>query len=262
MQLFTRVFTLLAASLVMAACIHSTSHTKIPTHSFKVIQTLPHDPQAFTQGLLFADGVMYESTGQYGKSQLRKVEWSTGKVVQAYSLANNLFAEGIALRGERIYQLTWMSRHCLVFDRKIFTPERVLDIRFSSQGWGLTWDGHSLVASDGSSRLYFLDPEDLSVRRTLTVKAAGRPVHYLNELELFQGRILANIWQDTRIAEISPLSGKVSAWIDCAALVPAHLRNDPERVLNGIALGPKNNQLFVTGKQWPVLYLIELQPLP
>lgn len=262
MELFTRVFALLTASLAMAACIHSTSHTTIPTRSFKIIRALPHDPQAFTQGLLFHGDHLYESIGQYGSSELRKVEWSTGKVVQAYSLANNLFAEGIALRGERIYQLTWMSRHCLVFDREKLKPERVLEIRFSSQGWGLTWDGHSLVASDGSSRLYFLDPEDLSVRRTLTVKAAGRPVHYLNELEIFQGRILANIWQDTRIAEISPLSGKVSAWIDCAALVPAHLRNDSELVLNGIAAGPEKNQLFVTGKQWPVLYLIELQPLP
>ncbi|HDP94340.1 MAG TPA: glutaminyl-peptide cyclotransferase [Candidatus Aminicenantes bacterium] len=255
-----RIPLILLALAVLCTQLTAKPADVIPQRGFKVILTLPHDPQAFTQGLLYHDDHLYESTGQYGRSELRKVEWSTGKVVQAYSLANNLFAEGIALRGEWIYQLTWMSRHCLVFDRKKLKPVRVLDMRFSSRGWGLTWDGHSLIASDGSFRLYFLDPEDLSLRRTLTVKAAGRPLSFLNELEAVDGRILANIWQDTRIAEISPLSGKVTAWIECAALVPAHLRNDPELVLNGIATGPKKNQLFVTGKQWPVLYLIELKP--
>jgi glutamine cyclotransferase len=258
---------LLRIFLVMALTFFCTqpalaADTAVPFRGFQVLRTLPHDPEAFTQGLLFADGLLYESTGQYGRSQLREVDWATGNVLRKYALADNLFAEGIARVNRRIYQLTWLSRYCLVFDQSMLKPQSYLPIKFSSQGWGLTWDGDSLIASDGGSTLYFLDPEDLSLRRTLPVTAAGKPVSYLNELEMVQGRILANIWQDTRIAEISPLSGKVTAWIDCTPLVPKNLRHHTELVLNGIACGPEPDQLFVTGKQWPVLYLIELKPLP
>jgi len=262
MRLLTKILLVLWPLIFTVSPLAAAAKGTIPIRSFKVIRTLPHDPNAFTQGLLFNGDHLYESTGQYGSSQLRRVEWSTGKVVQAYSLDGNLFGEGIALVDRRIYQLTWMSRYCLVFDRDTLKPGKVMRIDFSSQGWGLTWDGHSLIASDGSDKLYFLDPSDLSLRRSLKVTLNGRPLNYLNELEMFQGRILANIWQDTRIAEISPLSGRVTAWIDCSRLVPSQLRNDRELVLNGIAQGPQEGQLFVTGKQWPVLYLIEPTPRP
>jgi len=247
---------------VIASTTLAAQQKSIPVRPFKVIHTYPHDTEAFTQGLLYHDGHLIESTGQYGSSQLRRVEISTGKVLRFHALSNDIFAEGIALRNDRIYQLTWMNRYCLVSDMETLKPHKVIPITFSRQGWGLTWDGHSLIASDGSHRLYFLDPDNLSLRRTLNVTAKGRPIHYLNELEIMNGKILANVWQDNRIAVISPLSGRVTEWIDCTRLVPEHLGDDAERVLNGIAFRPSDNRLFITGKQWPVLYLIELQPLP
>jgi len=262
MDLLSRFLLLFSVLAFLSTPIASLAAEVIPNRGFKVLRTLPHDPAAFTQGLVFHDGHLYESIGQYEKSELRKTDWETGKVIQSYSLAANLFGEGIALQGNRIHQLTWLSRYCLIFDRDTLKPSRFIPITHSSQGWGLTWDGRSLIASDGSDKLYFLDPEDLSLHRSLKVTVAGRPLSFLNELEMFEGRILANIWQDTRIAEISPLSGRVTAWIECARLVPEHLRGHHELVLNGIARGPKKNQLFLTGKQWPVLYLVELQPRP
>ena len=228
-----------------------------PVHGFKVVRTYPHDRQAFTQGLEFVDGVLYESTGLNGRSGIRKVNLATGEILQVQPLDAAYFGEGITVWKNRIVQLTWQSGIGFVYDRQTLQQQR--SFRYTGEGWGLTHDGTRLIMSDGSDSgtLRLLDPETLRQVGTLAVKDAGRPVARLNELEFVKGEIFANVWQSERIAVISPSSGRVTGWIDLHGLL------DPREaagidVLNGIAYDAKGDRLFVTGKLWPRIFEIQI----
>lgn len=232
-----------------------------PVHGYRVLQAYPHDPGAFTQGLVIADGVLYEGTGLNGRSTLRRVDLATGAVLQSRALPEHYFGEGVAVLGDRIFQLTWRSGVVLVYDRVSFALQQT--IAYPAEGWGLTTDGSHLIASDGSASLRFLDPDTFAEVRRLAVTDQGRPVARLNELEYVGGVILANVWQTERIAMIDPASGRVIGWLDLAGLLPAGERGRGVDVLNGIAFDSRSGRLYVTGKLWPLLFAIEpVPPLP
>jgi glutaminyl-peptide cyclotransferase len=229
-----------------------------PVYTFDVKNVFPHDRQAFTQGLIFKDGLLWESTGQYGASSLRKVELQTGRVLAKVELAGRYFGEGMTVLGGKVYVLTWQNGKGFVFGEADMRP--LGEFEYEGEGWGLTHDGSSLVMSDGTSRLRFLDPATLRVTRTLDVTDAGRPVQQLNELEYVRGEIFANVWQQDRVARIDPKTGRVAGWIDLAGLLPASDRDETTDVLNGIAYDERGDRLFVTGKLWPKLFEITLRP--
>jgi glutaminyl-peptide cyclotransferase len=226
--------------------------------TYRIVHTYPHDPRAFTQGLLYADGHLYESTGLHGRSSLRMVDLETGHVLQSVAVPSQYFAEGLAAWGSTLIQLTWQAHVAFVYDRFSFRLLRTL--QFDGEGWGLTEDGRHLILSDGSATLKFLDPATLRVVRTIQVTDQGSPVTQLNELEYVRGEIYANIWHSDRIARIAPETGKVLGWIDLAGILPASERTDPEAVLNGIAYDAEHDRLFVTGKLWPKLFEIKVVP--
>jgi glutamine cyclotransferase len=224
-----------------------------PTIGYQLVACYPHDEKAFTQGLLFRDGVLYESTGLNGESTLRRVRLETGAVLEQRRLNRRYFAEGLAEHAGELFQLTWDSGVAFVHDARTLDLRRTL--RYRGEGWGLTSDGMRLVMSDGSDTLRFLDPTTFAVTGRVRVTDAGTPVERLNELEFINGAILANVWLTDRIAVIDPTSGTVTAWLDLADLVP--VRSGPTNaVLNGIAWDGQANRLFVTGKLWPRLYEI------
>ena len=226
-----------------------------PVQSYKVIATFPHDTSSFTQGLVFADGELYESTGLNGESTLRRVEITTGKTLQRIDVPQQYFAEGLALVGDELLQLTWQHKLGFVYDRKTFKQKRTFSYR--TEGWGISYDGASrLVMSDGSDTLTFLDPKTFTPVKTMRVQDAGRPVPNLNELEWIEGEIWANVWQTDRIARISPTTGDVNAWIDLSSLFPRSARVPPADELNGIAYDKATRRIFITGKKWPLLYQI------
>jgi glutaminyl-peptide cyclotransferase len=260
----------IATSLALAACNSGsalkaetqqpdqmTSAPRIPTYTYEVIKAYPHDATAFTQGLVFNQGVLYESTGLNGSSSLRRVELETGKVLKKIEVPDRFFAEGLALFNGRLYQLTWQTQRGFVYDLDSFNKLR--EFSYAGEGWGLTRDAHTLIMSDGSSRIRFLDPDTFEVKRLITVQDNGRDVLQLNELEYIKGEIYANIWMNDRIARIDPQSGKVNAWIDLSGLLPPEARPDPGAVLNGIAYDEASDRLFVTGKLWPKLFEIKLK---
>jgi glutaminyl-peptide cyclotransferase len=228
--------------------------------AYKVVHTYPHDPQAYTQGLLFLDGHLYESTGLNGRSSLRMVDLTTGHVLQSVPVPDQYFAEGLASWGSTLIQLTWQSHVAFVYDRFSFRLLRT--IPYEGEGWGLTEDGQHLILSDGSSTLKFLDPATFHVVRSIQVTDQGAPVTQLNELEYVRGEIYANVWHSDRVARISPATGKVLGWIDLTGILPADQHSDPEAVLNGIAYDAAHNRLFVTGKLWPRLFEIKVAPQP
>jgi glutamine cyclotransferase len=242
------------AVLCTLACAVAQAHP--PAQGYKVIHTYPHDPHAFTQGLIFADGHLYESAGEYGQSSLRMVDLETGRILQEQPVAKQYFAEGLASWGSTLVQLTWQEHTAFVYDRFSFRLLRTLS--YPSEGWGLASDGKELILSDGTPDLRFLDPATFHELRRVTVKDHGQPVKELNELEMVRGEIYANVWHTDRIARISPKTGAVLGWIDLAGLLPANLRSSPEAVLNGIAYDPAHDRLFVTGKLWPRLYEIRV----
>ena len=225
---------------------------------YRVVQEFPHDPQAFTQGLFFHEGFLYESTGLRGESTLRRVALETGEVLEERRLLPQFFGEGATLAGDFIFQLTWEAGIGFVYTRDQFRLVR--EFRYSGEGWGLTFDGEHLVMSDGSDSLRFLDPDTFREVRTLTVTADGEPVPRLNELEWIDGEIWANIWMDQRIARIRPDTGEVAAFVDLTGIFPSSWRvRYPETdVLNGIAWDREDGRVFVTGKKWPTLFEIEL----
>jgi glutamine cyclotransferase len=231
--------------------------TPAPVHGFKVVRSYPHDRQAFTQGLEFVDGVLYESTGMNGRSGIRKVNLATGEVLQVQPLDAAYFGEGITVWKNRIVQLTWQSGIGFVYDRQTLQQQR--SFRYRGEGWGLTHDGTRLFMSDGSDSgtLRLLDPETLRQVGTLVVKDAGRPVAKLNELEYVKGEIFANVWTTERIAVITPSTGRVTAWIDLQGLLDPRERAGVD-VLNGIAYDAKGDRLFVTGKLWPRIFEIQV----
>jgi glutaminyl-peptide cyclotransferase len=236
----------------------STASGSTPHLGYQVVNSYPHDPQAFTQGLLYNNGYLYESTGLEGASSLRKVDLTTGRILQIEPLPGNLFGEGLALWKDRLIQLTWTTRLGFVYDLESF--KLIRNFNYSTEGWGLTQDGIHLILSDGSSTLHFLDPETFREFKPIEVKDQGKPIEKLNELEFVKGEILANIWGTDLIARISPQSGKVTAWIDLKGLLgPQNLAGRVD-VLNGIAYDSHLNRLFVTGKLWPRLFEIKLVP--
>jgi glutaminyl-peptide cyclotransferase len=223
------------------------------------VRTYPHDPTAFTQGLEYHDGRLYESTGRHGESSLREVDLETGRVLRRVDLAHQYFGEGLTVMGDRIYQATWRSGIGFIYDRATF--EQVGTFEYTGEGWGLANDGHSLILSDGSNQLRYLDPETFRVVRVLEVREGTLPVHQLNELEWVRGEIWANIWHSDHVARIDPRTGRVIAWVDLSALYPPAQRGDPEAVLNGIAYDAETDRLFVTGKLWPRLFEIRVPGL-
>ncbi|HEY5700783.1 MAG TPA: glutaminyl-peptide cyclotransferase [Gammaproteobacteria bacterium] len=220
----------------------------------EVIASYPHDPGAFTQGLVYHGGYLYESTGRYGASTVRKVDLQSGRVLQIHHLPADRFGEGLAVVGERLIQLTWRSRIGYVYDLRTLKPSG--EFYFQSEGWGLTYDGEHLLMSDGSATLYRLDPETFGLIGKLVVTELGQPVSRLNELEFVDGFIYANVWQTTRIAKIHPQNGRVVGWIELAALVPP--ASAGAGVLNGIAYSADTNAFMVTGKLWPRLFVINM----
>ena len=228
--------------------------------TYRIVHTYPHDPHAFTQGLVFVDGSLYESTGLNGQSSLRMVDLETGRVLQSQPVDSKYFAEGLTNWGSTLVQLTWESHVAFVYDRFSF---RVLHtLSYSGEGWGLTEDGKSLILSDGSDNLRFFDPATFREVRRVSVTDHGKPVSEINELEFVRGEIYANIWHSERIARIDPASGKVLGWIDLKGLLSADERTNPEAVLNGIAYDSAHDRLFVTGKLWPKLFEIQVVPEP
>jgi glutamine cyclotransferase len=226
-----------------------------PVQSYKVVATFPHDTTSFTQGLVFADGELYESTGLNGESTLRRVDIKTGQTLQRIDIPKQYFAEGLALVGDELLQLTWQHKLGFVYDRKTFKRKRTFS--YDGEGWGIAYDGKSrLVMSDGSDRLRFLDPKTLTPLKTLRVQDAGRPVMNLNELEWIENEIWANVWQTDRIVRISPVTGDVTGWIDLSSLFPRSQRMPPADELNGIAYDKATRRIFITGKKWPRLYQI------
>lgn len=224
--------------------------------AYEIVAEYPHDPGAYTQGLFWHDGHLYEGTGRYGTSWLRRVDPGTGDVLQEVALAANLFGEGVALHGNRIFQLTWLSKRGFIYDAATF--ERVGEFRYETEGWGLTSDGDHLILSDGSDTLFFLDPADQHVVRTLAVRHDGAPLGDLNELEHIDGLIYANVWHSDFIYRIDPESGAVVDRIDLSDLAAGERPRDTEGVLNGIAHDPNTGHLFVTGKLWSKVFEVRL----
>lgn len=229
------------------------AQTRPAIQSYRVVHTYPHDPSAFTQGLEFRAGFLYEGTGLPGRSRLRKVELETGKVLQEIALPQPHFGEGITVLDQRIVQLTWQSHQGFVYDQASFRLLRTFE--YPGEGWGLTNDGRQIFMSDGTAEIRCWDPATLRETRRFTVHDGARPVPSLNELEYVHGEIYANVWQTERIVRFSPKDGRVLGWIDLTGLLSASERAGTD-VLNGIAYDPLGDRLFVTGKLWPKLFEI------
>ena len=225
--------------------------------TYEITEIYPHDSTAFTQGLVFEDGFLYESTGLRSSSTLRRVELETGNIVQLRVLSDAYFGEGIAIVGDRIVQLTWQSNVGFLYDKSSF--DLIGEFRYSTEGWGITYDGNRLIMSDGTANLYFLDPDTFEVVEQIEVHDES-PVDNLNELEYIEGEIYANIWTQEKIVIINPGNGQVEGWIDLTGIYDLE-NQDANNVLNGIAYDPKENRLFVTGKRWSQLFEIKLIPI-
>jgi glutaminyl-peptide cyclotransferase len=225
--------------------------------AYQVINSYPHDPAAFLQGLVWYDGRFFESTGLYGESTLREVEFPSGKVLRKINLPPNLFGEGLALVGDRLIQLEWKTGRGFVYDRDTFKLLR--EFKYHTEGWGITYDGTSLIMSDGSSELTFLDPQTFEPTRKLTVRMNGKPMTELNELEYIEGEVWANVWQTDVILRIDPGNGEVTSFLDLKGLLPPMVRTGNEDVLNGIAYDARDKRIFLSGKKWPRIFEIKLK---
>lgn len=255
----TTLVALLVARLVglIAGLAPTSQETKLYLQpAYEIVGTYPHDDRAFTQGLFWHNGHLYEGTGQRGESELRKVDIETGLVVQRLPLDSRIFGEGIALLGGRIFQLSWLAKRGFIYDADSFEP--LGEFHYDTEGWGLTTDGEHLIMSDGSENLFFLDANTQQVARTLRVYEDGRGVRNLNELEYIDGLLYANVWHSDDVLRIDPDSGKVVDRIDFSGLLGDQRPPDSEAVLNGIAYNPNNGHLYVTGKRWPQVFEVRL----
>ncbi len=246
----------LAALLLPLLWVSSaTAAEPTPLYTYRVVNVYPHDPKAFTQGLVFDGGFLYEGTGLHGQSTLRKVEIKTGKVLKRFELPSRFFGEGITVFGEHIIQTTWRSNVAFVYDKRSFELRQTFV--YPTEAWGLTHNGRHLILSDGTATLRYLDPQTFREVDRIEVYDGKNPVSHLNELEFVRGEILANVWKTDRIARIAPESGRVTAWIDLSGILKGSRGVD---VLNGIAYDAANDRLFVTGKLWPKLFEIDIVP--
>jgi glutaminyl-peptide cyclotransferase len=251
-----RAVAVVAAMAAASVCAKPAARTpSTPSFRLKVVRMYPHDARAFTQGLLFLDGKLYESTGLYARSSIRRVDLTSGQVEQESKLPAEFFGEGLARVGDRLVQLTWKNHRALVWD--LSTLKKESELSYDGEGWGLCFDGRRLVMSDGSDKLTLRNPNSFAKEGEVRVRLAGRPLANLNELECVGGAIYANVWQDKHIARIDAVSGEVTAWIDASGLL------DPSEaagadVLNGIAEMSSTGHLLVTGKLWPHVYEVEV----
>ncbi|MDE3195348.1 MAG: glutaminyl-peptide cyclotransferase, partial [Acidobacteriota bacterium] len=248
----------IAMALALCAC-GAGSDANVKVYGYKVVHTYPHDPGAFTEGLFYLNGYLYESTGLEGHSSIRKVRLETGEVVQQHDLPAELFGEGIVNWKDNLYQLTYKSEVGFVWDLGTFAEKRRFE--YPGEGWSLTTDGKRIIMDDGTPEIRFWDPDTLKETGRITVTEDGQPLKNINELEWVKGEIFANVWMTDRIVRIDPATGNVKSWIDMSGLL-----SDTDRisadvdVLNGIAYDAKGNRLFVTGKKWPKLFEIQLSP--
>jgi glutamine cyclotransferase len=251
---------LAASVLILGACAGTSERQSTPAPALRpqpvrILAVHPHDPQAFTQGLLWSGGRLYESTGLYGRSTVREVDPDSGRVLRSVSLPDDQFGEGLALVGERLIQLTWREQDAFVWRLSDLASSG--RIGYQGEGWGLTWDGKELLASDGSAVISRRSPEDLRSLGTVTVRRAGREVPYLNELEWVEGALYANVWQSDEILRIDPASGEVTGAWDASGLLEPEERQHAD-VLNGIAWNPQRRVFYLTGKLWPRLFEVQL----
>ena len=240
----------------------------LPVYTYEIVKTYPHDPKAFTEGLFFYNGFLYESTGQEGRSDLRKVELETGKIVQQFKLPKDSFGEGTTVLNGKIYQLTYQEGRAFVYDAETF--KLLNEFSYQGEGWGLTTDGTNLFMTDRTHVIRVIDPETFRTIRSLVVlREDGKPLMQINELEYIKGEIWSNIWhseesnilgKENYIARIDPNSGKILGWIDLSGISPEDVARDGENTLNGIAYDAQNDRIFVTGKQWKKLFEIKIKP--
>lgn len=268
-KLMRRKFSMLLLSCILLAGVIACSDSStakqtadgasadsVPVYSYQVVNTWPHDAEAYTQGLVFHDGALFESTGLHGSSSLRRVELTTGKVKKKVNVPREYFAEGMTIFRDKIFQLTWQSQKGFVYDLKKLKQEG--EFTYEGEGWGLTHDNQSLIMSDGTNRIRFLDPISFQIQRTISVYDSGQPLTQLNELEYIKGEIYANIWKTNRLVRIDPTTGRINAWIDMTGLHHQGDDGDSENCLNGIAYDAEGERLFVTGKRWPNIFEIRL----
>jgi len=248
-------------SLLLFCSIHpadslESSPRKIP---YKIVNTYPHPQDSFTQGLAYENGFLYEGIGQFGLSSLRKIQIETGEIVKEYRLRSDVFGEGITLYKNKIIQLTWFSRIGFVYDKESFRLLKTFRYPSAIEGWGITTDGNHLILSDGSHRLYFVEPESFKEKRRLEVYDHSGPVRRINELEYIEGAVFANVWQTSHIIRIDLGSGEVTGIIDLKEIVPEQFRGHQDNVLNGIAYDSEMKRVFVTGKMWPHVYEMKIE---
>ena len=254
MKRLTRILFVSLCALALTAC--SASAQNVKTYGFKVEEALPHDVASYTQGLFFHEGELFESAGQYGESNFRKVDLATGRVLKRLNFEGRYFAEGACVLNGKLYVLTWQEKECFVYDMK--TWNKLGTLRYLGEGWGLTTDCKSLIMSDGTSTITFRNPDNFAVERSITVTLRGQNVLYLNELEYIKGEIWANVYGTDQIVRIDPATGVVQAVINLRGILPQNLRKPRTDVLNGIAYDPRSGAVYVTGKYWPKLYRITL----
>ena len=255
MKRLTTILSALMVPVLLTSLVCTSCQAKIKQYKIKVVNEYPHDSHAYTQGLFFYGGELYETTGQYGESTFRKVDLTTGEPKESLKFNKKYFAEGSAELDGKVYVLTWESKVAFVYDAATMAYEKAYS--YPREGWGITTDGTQLITSDGSSRLYFLD-KDFQLQRSVIVRLDGRPVHYLNELEYIDGKIWANMYMSDLIFIIDPETGNIEGAIDCAGLLPNSLREEGTDVLNGIAYNPETKKIYLTGKNWPRLYEVKL----
>lgn len=256
------LFTVALLCIIWCSCLNSGWAIKpvpalpqpVPVYGYKVINTFPHDRQAYTQGLAFDQGILYEGTGGYGSSAIRKVDLASGRVLKEHRLPAIYFGEGITLCRDTLIQLTWQSNTGFVYDKNSLNLLR--EFSYPTEGWGITYDGNRIIMSHGASSLYFLDPENFNRTGYIEVHDENGPVNMLNELEYIKGRIFANVWRTDNIAIIDPGDGSVTGWIDLSGLLDAGYYNNSPDILNGITYDAERDRMFVTGKLWPLLFEI------
>jgi len=229
-----------------------------PVDGYKVVAQFPHSTKNYTEGFFYKDGLFYEGTGMRGRSSVLVIQPETGNVQQHLDIDPKLFGEGIVDFGPYLYEWTWQSHICFVYDR--FSLRLIRQSTYTGDGWGMTRDDHEIITSDGTATLRFRNPETFQETRHIVVHDGARPINLLNELEFIQGEIYANVWHTDRIARIDPATGRVLRWIDLTGLLPEGQKIDDESVLNGIAYDPEHDRLFVTGKQWPTIFQIQVVP--